>query len=144
MPTAILQRDYAANDKVTFGKLYLPWIKEQPDLYTIELPWLDNAVGKSCIPEGVYTMKPYSSQKHPNVWQYQNVKGRTACLIHPANYACDVRIGNILHKNELQGCTAVGFGIEEDVPMITRSRDAIEYLRTTIGVKTTWQLQIKG
>lgn len=142
--TAILQRDYAANDKVTFGKLYLPWLRVQPDLYTIELPWKDNKPKISCIPEGIYTLKPYTSIKHVNVWEFQKVPERKYCLIHPANYACDVHVGNIVHKNELEGCVAVGFGIDEDIPMITRSRDAMNYLRTTVGTKTTWQLQIRN
>jgi hypothetical protein len=141
--TAILQRDHAASDLVTFGKLYLPWLKVQPDIYTIELPWKDNEPDVSCIPAGTYTLSPYSSPKHGDVWEYQNVLNRSLCLMHPANYACEVRIGEIIHPNELEGCTAPGFGIDESIPMITRSQDAMNYLRTTIGVKTTWQLEVR-
>jgi hypothetical protein len=141
--TAILQRDHAASDLVTFGKLTLPWLKVQPDIYSIELKWLDNKPDVSCIPAGTYTLSPYSSPKHGDVWIFDNVPNRTLCLLHPANFACEVRIGEIIHPNELEGCCAMGFGIDESIPMITRSQDAIAYLRTTIGIKSTWQLEIR-
>ncbi len=142
---AILQRDHKASDLVTFGKLYLPWLKVQPDIYTIELPWKDNEPDVSCIPAGIYTLKSYNSVKHKDVWEYQDIPNRVYCLLHPANYACNVKDteGHIIHLNELEGCTAVGFGIDESVPMITRSQDAMAYLRTTIGVKSTWQLDVR-
>lgn len=141
--TAILQRDHTASKLVTFGRLYLPWLKVQPDIHTIELLWKDNKANVSCIPARTYTMIPHNSPKHPDTWEYQNVPGRTACLLHPANYACEVRIGKIIHPNELQGCTAPGFGVDKSVPRITSSQDAMAYLRTTIGIKTIWQLEIR-
>lgn len=141
---AILQRNPQVSELVTFGKLYLPWLTIQPILYTIELPWKNNQEGISCIPAGDYILKPYSSPKHENVWEYQNVSNRSYCLMHPANYACDVHIGSLVHKNELEGCTAVGFGVDASIPMITRSQEAMAYLRTTIGVNTTWEIEIRG
>lgn len=148
---AIIQRDHCASDKVTLGKMYLPWINGHPDLYTNELLWRDNQQGISCIPAGIYTLKPYSSpnkakKAKQNVWEYQDVPNRSKCLIHAANYACDIldKEGNVLHKNELEGCTAPGFTIDESMPMVGRSGDAMEYLRTMIGIKTTWQIEIRN
>jgi len=145
---AILQRDIGASKLVTFGKLYLPWIKFHPDIYTIELPWKDNAAFISCIPAGVYTLKPYSSpnktkKSKQNVWEYQSVPRRSKCLIHAANFACDTTWDGKHYKNELFGCTAPGFSIDEDIPMVGRSKEAMDYLRTMIGINTTWQIEIR-
>lgn len=63
---------------------------------TIELPWMDNKVQRSCIPEGSYKLvKRYSERFH---WHFEllNVPGRSAILIHSANWALQ----------ELKGCIA--------------------------------------
>ncbi|REE82990.1 hypothetical protein BX611_0267 [Lutibacter oceani] len=64
--------------------------------FTIELPWLNNARTISCIPEGVYNLKPRFSEKFKHHLQLQNVKGRSLILLHPANDA----------RKELEGCIA--------------------------------------
>ena len=64
--------------------------------FTIELPWLDNRRNISCIPEGVYTLKPRFSEKFKHHLQLENVSGRSLILIHPANNA----------QKELRGCLA--------------------------------------
>ena len=77
--------------------------------YTIELPWLNNEVGKSCIPEGKYVLTKRYSQKYKWHLLLNDVKNRSLILIHPANDA----------KKELRGCIAPvitlsgeGFGLE--------------------------------
>lgn len=143
MPKALLQRDHTISELVTFGRLYLSWLTNHPNIYTIELPWRDNQVGISCISAGTYKMIPHNTPNHPDTWEYENVPNRTACLIHTANYACDVNIGKVLHKNELKGCTAPGFGVDVSIPMITRSKDAMAYLRTIIGINSTWHIEVR-
>ncbi len=64
--------------------------------FAIELPWLDNKKSISCIPEGVYTLKPRYSEKFKHHLLVENVPGRSLILIHPANDA----------KKELKGCLA--------------------------------------
>jgi Family of unknown function (DUF5675) len=77
--------------------------------HTIELPWLDNQHGISCVPEGRYELvKRWSDSKkwHLLVCDVQN---RDLILIHPANDAL----------KELKGCiapvtTLIGQGRGED------------------------------
>ena len=64
--------------------------------FAIELPWLENQKMKSCIPEGVYTLKARYSEKFSHHLILENVPGRSLILIHPANDA----------KKELLGCIA--------------------------------------
>lgn len=49
------------------------------------------------IKSGTYNLAPYSSGKYPNVYELQNVPGRTFILIHAGNY----------HKDTL-GCLLPG------------------------------------
>ncbi len=141
--TAILQRNIEITDKVTFGKLYLPWFTVQPDIYTIELPWINNQHDISCIPAGSYTLIPHNTKTKPNCWELQNVTNRSDVLIHSGNFASIVKLQGSNHTSDTLGCILIGFGIEENVPMVTRSKEAMDYLRTTIGIKTTWQLEIR-
>ena len=72
----ILQRSY--QDGITRG-----WIQLSTGqiLDTIELPWKENKVGQSCIPEGRYLVKRDKHGKH--TWfKIPNVKGRTFIEIH--------------------------------------------------------------
>jgi hypothetical protein len=64
--------------------------------FIIELPWLENKRSISCIPEGVYELKPRFSKKFKHHLILKNVEGRSLILIHPANDA----------KKELRGCLA--------------------------------------
>jgi len=72
---------------------------------TMELPWRDNQVNISCIPEGVYQLKNRTfwggSGNHGYTFEVQDVPGRTHILLHPANYA-----------SQLQGCIACGSRVE--------------------------------
>jgi len=54
---------------------------------TLELPWLDNETGISCIPEGHYDVIPRTSQKYKNHLHITDVDGRSYILIHWGNYA---------------------------------------------------------
>ena len=123
------------HNKVTFGKLELEWIPEHKDIYTIELPWKDNARSVSCIPQGQYNCRPYSSAKYRNVWTLLNVPDRSSILIHAGNFASEVRLQAGQHKSDTEGCILVGMGIERKTPMITKSKLALDYLREVIGAE---------
>lgn len=138
---AILQR--RADTRVTPGQLILPWINNQSAIYTLELPWRGNEQDVSCIPPGVYTCAPYSSPRHPDTWEVKDVPDRTAIHFDVANYANDIyQNGQLAHKCELLGCIALGFGLVLDTPMLIRSKEALDYFRHLIGIKTTFELEI--
>lgn len=71
-----LFRDYLPG--ITVGTLELSNCEK---IATIELPWNDNKVGESCIPEGEYLVKRDKFGKH--TWfNIPEVKGRTFIEIH--------------------------------------------------------------
>ena len=73
---------------------------------TLELPWLDNQTGISCIPEGYYDVIPRSSPKYGNHLHVTEVPNRSLILIHPGNYAGskNPKTG----KSDIRGCILVG------------------------------------
>lgn len=57
-------------------------------LYTLERPWLNNAVNVSCIPAGIYEarwLERSGSGKYKRVWHVADVPGRSGILIHAGN-----------------------------------------------------------
>lgn len=134
MLTAIHER--FTNDKMVFSKLSLPWLKTHPDIYGGE--------PLNCIPAGIYTCVPYfSPSQKEDCWLLQDVPGFTFIEIHVGNYGCDTWYAGNYHKTDTRGCLMYGFGIDESIPMIQRSRDAIAYLHTTIGLKSTFKIDIR-
>ena len=93
----ILKRTYFTD--ATIGLLYIEG-QDDPVFPTIEKPWLDNQQKISCIPEGEYSLKPYSSTKYPDVYEVCDVTNRTAILIHAANWA-----------DQLEGCISPGLSL---------------------------------
>ena len=103
----ILRRDYD-DDSCTLGQLTVgDWACQ-----TIERPWIGGSLGgqpgRSCVPIGRYQLEKHDTEAHPRTWALVNrmlgvvhypVEGipRAACLIHPANFAY-----------ELRGCIAPG------------------------------------
>ena len=73
----------------TFGV----WLDDDkvPLFVTLEDEWLDNEIGKSCVPEGVYICEPFSSDKFGEVWRLDPTQPRTAILIHAGNTNDDTR-----------------------------------------------------
>ncbi len=129
--------------QVIFSKLTAPWINDFPDVYGIERPSMGNQHIISCIPAGIYQCMPHKSPSKGDCWQLINVPGRTDILIHPGNFASIVSIGGKIHGADTDGCLMYGFGIEENIPMITQSKQCIDYLYTTIGLKSEWQLDVR-
>lgn len=99
----IIYRGYT--DKGTFGR----WYTDDGDFicYSMEREWKDNQPSISCIPEGDYGLREYSSARFPDTYVLVNhEKGvgintgdahRSHILIHAANT-----------PDELEGCIAPG------------------------------------
>ena len=64
--------------------------------YTIELPWLNNTVGESCIFEGEYDLIVRHTKRFGYHLRVLHVYQRKYILFHPANDA----------EKELRGCIA--------------------------------------
>ncbi|MBF6607763.1 MAG: hypothetical protein ITG00_03390 [Flavobacterium sp.] len=93
---AILTRQ-SANSKQTIGTLELFAACGQllMSCKTLELPWLNNARQKSCIPKGNYKVVARTSPKYGLHFFVTNVPGRDMILIHHGNYHTDI-LGCIL------------------------------------------------
>ena len=83
-------------------------------LFTVERPWLGNKAFESCIPEGVYTCRRYSSARYPDTFQVLDVPERTYILFHAGNTAKDV-----------QGCIALGLRLSGQNCAVSKSRLAV-------------------
>ncbi len=70
---------------------------------TTELPWRGNRPQKSCIPPGTYLCAMVQSPRFGSVYGVANVPGRSAVLIHSANFGGDESLG---YTTQLQGCIA--------------------------------------
>lgn len=149
----LLVRDLSTAD-VTLGTLSVGANKWQ----TLERPWIPfvgspcGTKGISCVPVGDYDLAPHNGDAFQNVWALVNPTNwvfhwdtdvplglqnyaRTAVLIHPANWAV-----------ELRGCCAVGMTRRlqpNGMWMIEHSRDAIEELRQAIGSEENLTLKIR-
>lgn len=138
MKQAILRRA-STGDCGTFGELELDGWR----CVTLELPWRENARGKSCVPAGTYLFKIVDSPKHGRVYQEyddpktarkEDVPGRDYVQIHPANLAGDIEKGYV---SQLRGCIALGQHVvvfkanrtpagKMDQPGITASRATVQ------------------
>lgn len=71
----------------------------------LELPWLDNKTGVSCIPEGLYKVIKHNSPRYKECFWIQDVEGRSEILIHD-------KVNFVGSKNpktkrsDLRGCIA--------------------------------------
>lgn len=92
----------------TFGDLVAGDFK----CVTVELPWMGNAKGKSCIPAGAYTFRwRTDSPAHGEVYEADpddEAPGRTNIQVHAANLAGDIEQGFV---SQLEGCIAPGRAI---------------------------------
>jgi len=97
----------------TFGKMTLP---SGVILYTVERPWLNNQLGISCIPEGVYALtRRMFFRGGYNTWEITEVPGRKHILIHIANW-----------PREVEGCVGLGTGLELADYMVVNSARAFK------------------
>lgn len=126
----------------TFGTFVVPNGDYLEYFYSGELPWLDNASGKSCVPTGVYKVKKTTWLKYNKpVFMLQNVANRQGILIHSANYMGDRDKGL---KSQLYGCIALGekLGVMEgqkallvSSPAIRRFQDMMEWEDFELEIK---------
>lgn len=83
----------------TYHKHYTEGTIELPGgvaIKTLELPWRNNQIGKSCIPEGAYKVtRDKTGRQQWYRLQDDEVSPRSAIEIHPANFL-----------RHLQGCIA--------------------------------------
>ena len=77
---------------------------------TLELPWRDNQTGISCIMPDTYTCWRFFSPHLGDVLRLEDKHGRSACEVHPGNFAGDAAKGM---ETQVHGCTLVGTGYEE-------------------------------
>jgi hypothetical protein len=78
----------------TFGTIVL----NGTTLFTVELPWKDNANNISCIPEGTYTCRWTKSPRLKKfTYEVTGVPKRAGIRIHGANYS-----------HQVLGCIAPG------------------------------------
>ena len=112
----ILKRMYLPEG--TNGKI---WLQQQLICMTIELPWKDNMIRKSCIPEGRYSLKRRFSERFGWHILIDLVPNRSLILFHPANYA----------QKELNGCIAPVSSLSGEGKGID-SRKAFERLKSIV------------
>lgn len=99
-------------------------------LQSLERPWVPGPAGGtkgiSCVPPGLYQLVRHDTEAHPRSFALVNEglgvyhlavppgkEGRTACLIHVANF-----------PNELRGCIALG--MERAGNSVSHSKIAID------------------
>lgn len=99
MKIKIIRQD--TNNDGTFGIL----VMEGFHCCTAELPWRDNALGKSCIPAGKYTANLYNSPKFGSSYKLEDTDPRSYILIHKGNYAGDEDRGL---RADVDGCILLG------------------------------------
>lgn len=135
----IILTRHTLTDTETVGKLQAGSLI----FFTMEQPWRNNEKGHSCVPRGTYELHPHVINEGPlaglHTWALHNPEvdvyaepgpsvppdARTDCLIHPANWAF-----------QLKGCIAPGLGHldqSEHGPMVTRSQAAFGQLRQLLG-----------
>ena len=106
-----------SNDKCTRGVLT---VDGEAICVTLENPWLDNQEDISCIPAGIYGLKPFNGATKKNVYQIMDVPDRTYVLIH---------IGNT--EKNTEGCVLPGsyYGELAGEPAVLNSGKAMRILR---------------
>ena len=104
----------------TFGIMR---VDEEPEFLTVENPWLYNERNVSCIPKGVYNIRPHKSPRYGLVLAVDDVPNRSHILIHAGNTAADTK-----------GCILVGerFGNVKDMRAVMQSRFALNRLLSMI------------
>lgn len=89
--------------------------------FTLELPWLENQRGVSCVPRGKYKAFKRNSQKNGLVVEFRSVPDRSSIQIHSGNYT-----------RQIEGCILVGSSIAfldgDLVPDVANSKETLTKL----------------
>lgn len=138
MIEATLIQRISTNDEGTIGKLTLLG----KSFFTLELPWLDNASGISCIPEGVYTVKWTKSPRLKKfTYEILGVPKRAGIRIHGGNFAGRVP-QYITHS---LGCPLLGYKVGRmngQRAIFDSRRAVVDFER--LGNKQTIKLEVKN
>jgi hypothetical protein len=134
------EKDDPVNTDCTLGLLHVGSLT----LSTIERPWIPSPLSKggtkgvSCVPVGLYKLVRHNTEAHPETWALVNREldvvhypgegvgphVRTAVLIHPANWA-----------HELRGCIAPGMRTTTDEQgryMVAESKRAMRMMQSIL------------
>ena len=115
----------------TVGYMYYGGLFE---CFTLELPWLDNARGISCIPAGTYECKKHRSPSKGDCISVMDVRGRDNILIHAGNFT-----------RNTEGCILVGKMITDlnadGIPDVSNSKDTLTKLLNTLP--STFTLEVR-
>jgi hypothetical protein len=114
---------------------------------SLEQPWRDNKPYQSCVPPGIYELRPYSSPKYGdcyimvnedlNVYEFEHSEGRPAdgrflCLfVHKGNWV-----------RNFKGCVGAGFDYLENEDMITSTKKACEQVNKAVIQEGSYKLEI--
>lgn len=114
----------------TFGALVFEAV---PFALTLELPWHDNAEDISCIPGGLYLCKRIVSPHFGDVFEIQNVPGRSHILLHKANFLSD-----------LKGCVAVGehYDGPHERPFLADSKNGFDRYMALVAFESEFELSV--
>jgi hypothetical protein len=102
MKTVYLLRRISSDDRTLGTLLVFDGLTMQARFSTLEPPWRENKPNVSCIPAGVYTIKPRSSPKFDEHLIVDDVPGRSYILAHRGNTPADT-----------EGCVLVGMGHQD-------------------------------
>lgn len=118
--------DTWTQDDCTLGRLSMGDFR----CFTLELPWINNERGISCIPSGSYRAERYHSPKHGDVIMLDGTGDRTYIEIHSGNYT-----------SQIKGCILVGDGIKylnaDNIPDVTNSRNTLRALMKRVSYPMT-------
>ena len=114
----------------TFGVLRYDQV---PFALTLEEPWLNNEVGVSCIPPGIYHCQRVRSPKFGDTFEVTNVPGRSHILFHKGNTLDDTQ-GCLLVAEEFSGTFAQ--------PMVVSSQRGFSELLALLEGQTSFELEI--
>lgn len=103
---AVISRKYDNNQ--TRGRLVVfEGDKVRLQVLTLELPWNNNQVSFSCIPEGTYETTKIYSPKFGKCFLVNDIPDRTAIEIHKGNYA------SLMGLSDTSGCILLGMAFED-------------------------------
>lgn len=98
---------------------------------TLELPWRDNHMNVSCIPEGTYTCRRILSNHFGDTYEVCDVKYRSHILFHAGNKPADT-----------EGCILTGESLAPGLPYIRSSKVALARLFAALEDVDEFQLEV--
>ena len=125
--SAIILERFAYNPESTLGTLTF----DDKTFVTVEPPWLDNQRNVSCVPEGFYTCKRYSSKRYPSTFEITNVEDRSYIVFHAGNTAKDS-----------EGCIILGTMLGGGQNVLNSKKAMAEFMSDMEDVNS-FELQIK-